>query len=198
MFYFLLTSFSKKCILYIRTYVRERGMTMKKFNNKSVIENSITSTTYKTNFKGENVNISTSNCNSYTYSSVYEFAPITAYYYNNDESKDSGSTFRKAKRRKKKFNLSKVALRFAIFAVIVLVVLVSSSTILLNDTKAIAQTGDAYELYVVSSGDTLWSIAESEMPNGIDIRDAIYILEDLNNIDSSQIYTGLTLKIPTV
>lgn len=47
----------------------------------------------------------------------------------------------------------------------------------------------------VYTGDTLWSIAEREVPNTMDIREYIWQIEQLNNIDAS-LTPGQRLILP--
>ena len=54
-----------------------------------------------------------------------------------------------------------------------------------------------YELtnYIVRTGDTLWSIAETYAPEDMDIREYIYFIEEDNSIESKTIYPEMELKI---
>lgn len=49
--------------------------------------------------------------------------------------------------------------------------------------------------YLVQKGDTRWSIAEKTGFN-VDIREIVYRIKVLNNLDSSTIYPGDVLLIP--
>jgi LysM repeat protein len=49
--------------------------------------------------------------------------------------------------------------------------------------------------YLVQKGDTLWGIAEKTGFN-VDIREIVYRIKVLNNLDSSTIYPGDVLLIP--
>lgn len=51
--------------------------------------------------------------------------------------------------------------------------------------------------YRVKSGDTLWTIAENYIPEGKDIREYIYNIKKINDLDNSMIYSGQKLIIPT-
>ena len=51
------------------------------------------------------------------------------------------------------------------------------------------------EEYVVQTGDTIWSIAGEFKNNNQDIRNYIYELRNLNNLDDCIIYPGQVLKI---
>ena len=60
-----------------------------------------------------------------------------------------------------------------------------------------------YKERVVSSGDTLWSIAKYEQNNNIyfentDVRDIIDEIKFLNNLSSSNLSIGDKLSIPTI
>jgi len=54
-----------------------------------------------------------------------------------------------------------------------------------------------YEItnYIVRTGDTLWSIAETHAPEDMDIREYIYFIEEDNSIESKTIYPEMELKI---
>lgn len=49
---------------------------------------------------------------------------------------------------------------------------------------------------VVRPGDTLWEIAKKYSDGKKDIREVVYIISKVNEIDNSIIYSGQILKIP--
>lgn len=57
--------------------------------------------------------------------------------------------------------------------------------------KAEIETED----YVVSTGETLWSIASENKKDGQDIREYIYELRKINNLDNCVIYPNQVIKI---
>jgi LysM repeat protein len=50
--------------------------------------------------------------------------------------------------------------------------------------------------YVVSSGDTLWSIAGSEYGADADLRRAVYKIREVNHLDQSVVSPGERLTLP--
>lgn len=54
-----------------------------------------------------------------------------------------------------------------------------------------------YELtnYIVRTGDTLWSIAETHAPEDMDIREYIYFIEEDNELTNKIIYPNMNLTI---
>ncbi len=54
------------------------------------------------------------------------------------------------------------------------------------------------EDYWVKQGETLWSIAQKYTPDGYDIRKMIYEIKQLNEMDTSMIYSGDKILIPVI
>lgn len=52
-------------------------------------------------------------------------------------------------------------------------------------------------VYVVQPGDSLWEIAQSHVPERMDIRAYIHQLRLLNQLEQSVIHTGQSLLLPT-
>ncbi len=52
------------------------------------------------------------------------------------------------------------------------------------------------ERVVVKPGDTLWKIAQKSSDDKIDIREHIYEIQKINNIENSTIIPGDTLLVP--
>lgn len=52
-----------------------------------------------------------------------------------------------------------------------------------------------YQEYIVVQGDTLWSIASENKKDGQDIREYIYELRQLNNLEDCVIYPNQVIKI---
>lgn len=49
--------------------------------------------------------------------------------------------------------------------------------------------------YTISQNETLWSIAKQFTPDNKDIRQTIYEIEKLNNLQNATIYAGQTIQI---
>ena len=85
------------------------------------------------------------------------------------------------------------------FAVIAMVVAILMSGVLLVDSYANPATYEplAHEaMVIVSSGDTLWSIAKTHKPENMDVREAVYLLQSRNGISTSSLLSGQSLIIP--
>lgn len=52
-----------------------------------------------------------------------------------------------------------------------------------------------YENYTITAGETLWSIACENKKAGQDVREYIYELQNLNDLDDCMIYPNQTIKI---
>ena len=75
--------------------------------------------------------------------------------------------------------------------------------ILILSNISFSHTEIIYKEIAVSSGDTLWSIAQYEKNNNIyfqnrDIRDIIAEVKSINNLTSSCLNIGEKLTIPTI
>ena len=58
-----------------------------------------------------------------------------------------------------------------------------------------SESVDKYIKVGVMSGDSLWSIAQTYMPD-TDAREAVYMIKQINGLDSDIISAGSTLEIP--
>lgn len=67
--------------------------------------------------------------------------------------------------------------------------------VLLSSVSAANETPEATQVMVVDAGDTLWGIAAEHAEVG-GVRDMIFHLQDLNDLDSSRLYAGQRLRVP--
>ena len=86
--------------------------------------------------------------------------------------------------------------RFAAFVVISLLMVCTIANTVLGFNDAVALTEQQYIEITVEPGDSLWTIADEYMPDNMDIREAVYMIADANDISGSQVYVGQTLLIP--
>ena len=56
---------------------------------------------------------------------------------------------------------------------------------------------DEYIQVTVSYGDTLWDLAREYMPSDMDLREAVYILADVNDVSADYLEAGMVLNVPT-
>lgn len=66
---------------------------------------------------------------------------------------------------------------------------------------ALIANGEAintYDTITVEAGDTLWSIAKSAMTENDDIREVIFDIQQLNNMESDTIKPGQLIKVPVL
>ena len=84
-------------------------------------------------------------------------------------------------------------LRFVVFLLLIFVAVWAGVRVAQAGTVDGAYTGHEY---VVSSGDTLWSIAAREYGAGIDLRRAVYEIREVNRLDGSVIVPGDRLTLP--
>ena len=78
----------------------------------------------------------------------------------------------------------------ASFIIILFLILVA-----IMPKKTVEAYAMKYEEYVVSNGETLWSIASENKKDGQDVREYIYELRKLNDLDDCMIYPNQVIKI---
>ena len=84
-------------------------------------------------------------------------------------------------------------LRFFVFLLLIFVAVWAGVRVAHAGTDASVYTGHRY---VVSSGDTLWSIAAGEYGADVDVRRAIYQIREVNHLDDSTVSPGERLTLP--
>lgn len=89
--------------------------------------------------------------------------------------------------------------RFYTFLTITLILGGIITNTLLSTAKAYSNPVDQpYEEITVAEGDTIWYIALEFMPNNYDIREMVYNIRQLNNMDTVSIHPGDKIKVPIV
>ena len=87
-------------------------------------------------------------------------------------------------------------LRFTVFVVLMILILTTAINFALGLNTAVSLTVPEYMDIPVVSGDTLWTIAETYMPPDTDVRKSVYELCKINDISASELYAGMTIKVP--
>ena len=85
--------------------------------------------------------------------------------------------------------------RFIAFVAISIILFTMIFNFAFTLNTAQSEAVDQYIKVGVMSGDTLWSIAETYMPD-MDTREAVYIIKQVNGLDSNIISAGAVLEIP--
>ena len=85
--------------------------------------------------------------------------------------------------------------RFIAFIAATIILFTMLFNIIFALSTAHSESVDQFNKVGVSSGDSLWSIAQTYMPD-TDTREAVYIIKKINGLDSDYIYAGMILDIP--
>ena len=86
--------------------------------------------------------------------------------------------------------------RFTVFVVLIIIMITTLLNFALGFNTADSLTKVDYRTVQVSSGDTLWSLAQHYMPETADVREAVYQLCEINQISADTLYAGMTIQIP--
>lgn len=89
----------------------------------------------------------------------------------------------------------KSKLRLCLFITFLLILIISLASSFILKGKAM-EAPERYLLWTVNEGDTLWSIARDYLPQGRDIREYIYEIKEINQLQTSNIRIGQQLQIP--
>lgn len=89
-------------------------------------------------------------------------------------------------------------IRFTLFVAFVIVLITTFVNFALGLSVANSATITEYAQVEISSGDTLWSIAEEYMPANDDIRKSVHQLCKINDISAADLQTGMIIKVPIV
>ena len=77
-----------------------------------------------------------------------------------------------------------------ITSISIMIILIISIFNCVSATKTVE-----YQDYTVVQGDTLWSIASENLKSGQDIREYIYELREINNLNDCLLYPNQIIKI---
>ena len=86
--------------------------------------------------------------------------------------------------------------RFTVFVVLTIVLMTTAANFALGLNTAASSTVQEYMDVEIKSGDTLWNIAETYMPDNMDTREAVYQICSLNDLSADELYAGMTIQVP--
>lgn len=89
----------------------------------------------------------------------------------------------------------KSSFRFTLFTLIVIISFALFTNAVLGLADASGMNEKRYTEIEVQSGDTLWDIARSYMPDG-DIRSEVRALKELNGMEGDLLFAGQRLIVP--
>ena len=98
-------------------------------------------------------------------------------------------------RKRKKYRITS-KFRFITSMIIMIGLCVAGFTALTGLNTSVALTKQTYTEVQVSSGDTLWTIANAYKDESTDTRKAVYEICQINDIEASDLHPGMTLAIP--
>lgn len=78
--------------------------------------------------------------------------------------------------------------------IIILLFVLNFTTILAKNKKQ--EDGVKFKEVQIEYGDTIWHIAKNNMSKDEDIRDYIYQIRKINNLDTANIYPGKVILVP--
>ena len=86
--------------------------------------------------------------------------------------------------------------KFRFFTFIFITLMVITCSFGLVNAKSVDIDNQTFKTVNIHSGDTLWNIAEEHATNGMDVRECIYDICELNDISPDQLYSGMSIKLP--
>jgi len=86
--------------------------------------------------------------------------------------------------------------RFTLFVVITIILITAVMNFALEFDTVNSSTAQEYREIKISSGDTLWSIADNYMKDNSDIRKSVYELCRINDISADELRAGMTILVP--
>ena len=86
--------------------------------------------------------------------------------------------------------------RFPLFFVCIMIIMTTAFNFAFGLNTADSLTMTKYRSVDVVYGDTLWTIAQTYMPEDMDIRESVFQLCKLNDIRADQLYAGMTIQVP--
>lgn len=91
----------------------------------------------------------------------------------------------------------KSRVRFTAFVLVALFAVTGIFNTVIGSFNASGAEYQDYMTIEVTAGDTLWTIASSYMPSDMDTRQAVHIIQEMNDI-SNVIEPGMIIKVPVL
>ena len=101
----------------------------------------------------------------------------------------AGARRRRLRRRRRVAGL----VRFAVFLLLIFVAVWAGVRVAHAGEDGRVYTGDSY---TVQAGDDLWTIAASHYGDAIDLRKAVYVIQEANDLDGAVLQPGEELSLP--
>lgn len=98
-------------------------------------------------------------------------------------------------KRRKKYRITS-KFRFITSMIIMIGLCIAGFTAVTGLNTSVALTKQTYTQVQVSSGDTLWTIANAYKDENTDTRKAVYEICQVNDIEASDLHPGMVLEIP--
>jgi hypothetical protein len=86
--------------------------------------------------------------------------------------------------------------KFFISIIILTIIFILIISLLTDTYKTYAMKEIEYIEITINSGDTIWNIAKEYRAENQDIRELVYLIIEVNDIENSIIYEGQEIKIP--
>lgn len=107
------------------------------------------------------------------------------------------------KSKSRKIQKRRVKTNYKLNRMLLLVLAIIAINALFFNNNSYSKVEVKYKTELISSGDTLWSIARRESRNNKyyqdkDIREIVYDLKQINNMQSSDLSIGQKIKIPKI
>jgi len=100
-------------------------------------------------------------------------------------------------KKRKKYRI-KSKFRFITSLVIMAAIVICIFGAVTGLNVSTALTKPQYTNVTITSGDTLWNIAETYMTDDMDVRKAVYEICKYNDINANDLTPGMVIKVPEV
>ena len=97
-------------------------------------------------------------------------------------------------KRRNKRQMKIRMIKILLTAIVIVTTILSFSALSNGDKKSY----DKFEEVYVRPGDTLWSVAEDFYGSNIDLREAVYMIKECSEIESSSLSIGQRLLVPVL